>query len=243
MAHPSINSRSPGPSEGPVQDLINAHMSLARSIASRFRHRGIDLDDLEQVALLGLTKAARRFDPDAGHNFLSFAVPTIRGEVRRHFRDSGWMVRPPRRIQELQAQIAGADNELTQRFGRSPRPSEIADHLDAPLDDVVEALAADGCFAPASLDLPIGDGTAGLGDFLSAEDRGVEQAEAAMMLSPLLRKLSARDRQILHLRFHKEHTQAEIATSVGLTQAQVSRVLTRILTDLRAGLGSAAEAA
>ncbi len=125
--------------------LIAQHIAIARSVAARYRNRGVDLEDLEQVAMLGLTKAAHRFDPDAGHDFLSYAVPTIRGEVRRYFRDSGWVVRPPRRVQELQARIARADNELCQLLGRSPRPTEVADHLDAPLDDVVEALSADGC--------------------------------------------------------------------------------------------------
>jgi RNA polymerase sigma-B factor len=219
-----------------TRQLIETNAAVARSMASRYRNRGIDLDDLEQVALLGLTKAAQRFDPAAGHDFLSFAVPTIRGELRRHFRDSGWMVRPPRRVQDLQTRIAGAQEELESRLGRSPRPSEIAAHLAEDVSDVVEALAADGCFTPTSLDAPVADGSSSLGDLMGEEDRALAQAEAKVMLDPLMRGLSARDRRIVRLRYYQEKTQQEIADAVGLTQAQVSRVLTRILADLRAGL-------
>ena len=219
-----------------TDELIEANLGVARSIASRYRNRGIDLDDLEQVALLGLTKAAQRFDPNAGHDFLSFAVPTVRGELRRHFRDSGWMVRPPRRVQDLQTRIASAQEELESRLGRSPRPSEIAAHLDEDTSDIVEALAADGCFTPTSLDARVADGSSSLGDLLGHEDRALAQAEAKVMLDPLMRGLTGRDRRIVRLRYYQEQTQQEIAESVGLTQAQVSRVLTRILTDLKAGL-------
>ncbi len=219
-----------------TRQLIETNAAVARSMAARYRNRGIDLDDLEQVALLGLTKAAQRFDPAAGHDFLSFAVPTVRGELRRHFRDSGWMVRPPRRVQDLQTRIAGAQEELEPRLGRSPRPSEIAAHLEEDTSDVVEALAADGCFTPTSLDAPVADGSSSLGDLLGEEDRSLAQAEAKVMLDPLMRGLTARDRRIVRLRYYQEQTQQEIADSVGLTQAQVSRVLTRILADLRAGL-------
>ena len=219
-----------------TRQLIETNAAVARSMASRYRNRGIDLDDLEQVALLGLTKAAQRFDPAAGHDFLSFAVPTIRGELRRHFRDSGWMVRPPRRVQDLQTRIAGAQEELESQLGRSPRPSEVAGHLGEDTSDVVEALAADGCFTPTSLDARVADGSSSLGDLLGEDDRALAQAEAKVMLDPLMRALSARDRRIVRLRYFQERTQQEIADTVGLTQAQVSRVLTRILADLRSGL-------
>ncbi|MDT0182796.1 sigma-70 family RNA polymerase sigma factor [Microbacterium sp. ARD31] len=221
----------------PVEVLIEDNLALARSMAARYRNRGIDLDDLEQVALLGLTKAAQRFDPDAGHDFLSYAVPTIRGELRRHFRDAGWMVRPPRRVQDLQARIATAQRELEAELGRSPRPSEVARQLDEGIDDVVEALSADGCFTPTSLDGTVGDGTSTLGDLLGADDRAMESAEARVVLDPVVRTLSERDRRIVRLRFFDECTQQEIAEDIGLTQAQVSRVLTRILADLRERLG------
>ena len=229
------------PSESPASrqltdQLIVANAGVARSMASRYRNRGIDLDDLEQVALLGLTKAAQRFDPDAGHDFLSYAVPTIRGELRRYFRDAGWMVRPPRRVQELQSRISRAQRELESRLGRSPRPSEVALHLDEDLDAVVEALTADGCFMPTSLDGPVGDGSATLGDLLADQDAALDSAEARVVLEPVVGRLPERDRLILQLRFIEERTQQEIAESVGLTQAQVSRVLTRILAGLRSQL-------
>lgn len=226
-----------------TDDLIEANLAMARSIARRYRNRGIDLDDLEQVALLGLTKAARRFDPDAGHDFMSYAVPTVRGEIRRHFRDAGWMVRPPRRIQDLQARIAGAQEELEARLGRSPRPSEIAVQLGEELADVVEALAADGCFTPTSLDMTAADGSSTLGELLGGEDADLASAEARIMLAPVVAHLSARDRRILQLRFYDVRTQQEIAEDVGLTQAQVSRVISRILAQLRAGLVGTSAAA
>jgi len=205
-------------------------------MAARYRNRGIDLEDLEQVALLGLTKAAHRFDPDLGHDFMSFAVPTIRGELRRHFRDLGWVVRPPRRVQELQARIGKAQSELEQSLGRSPRPSEVAAHLDCDLDDVVEALAADGCFTPTSLDTPLDDVATTLGDMIGEEDATVEAVEAKVVLEPLIAELPARERRILFMRFYEERSQQDIADAVGITQAQVSRILARLLTQLRDGL-------
>ena len=229
--------------DGLVEQLIEANIPLARSMAARYRNRGIDLDDLEQVALLGLTKAAQRFDPDAGHDFLSYAVPTVRGELRRHFRDSGWMIRPPRRVQDLQGRISVAQNELEALLGRSPRPTEIAAHIGERLSDVIEALSADGCFTPTSLDGVVGDGSSTLGDLIGGEDSALESAEARIVLAPVVRRLSPRDRRIVQLRFVDERTQQEIAHDVGLTQAQVSRVLTRILASLREHLGDARIAA
>ena len=219
-----------------IDELIETNVGVARSMASRYRNRGIDLDDLEQVALLGLTKAAQRFDPRAGHDFLSYAVPTIRGELRRHFRDAGWMVRPPRRVQDLQSRISRAQEDLECQLGRSPRPSEVASHLGVEIDEVIEALTADGCFTPTSLDGPVGDGSSSLGDLLGFEDRSVVAAEARIVLEPLVATLPERDQRILRMRFVDEATQQEIAEAVGLTQAQVSRVLTRILAALRADL-------
>ena len=226
-----------------VRQLIETNAAVARTMASRYRNRGIDLDDLEQVALLGLTKAAQRFDPRAGHDFLSFAVPTIRGELRRHFRDSGWMIRPPRRVQDLQARIAGVQDELAAELGRSPRPTEVADRLGDDVGDVVEALAVDGCFTPTSLDAIVGDGSSRLGDLLGQDERALAWVEAKVMLDPVVRRLSPRDRRIVRLRFYEERTQQEIAVAVGLTQAQVSRVLARILEDLRADLSGRSPAA
>lgn len=241
----SLRDEHPGtPGTRALTDaLVETNIGVARSIARRYRNRGIDLDDLEQVALLGLTKAAQRFDASAGHDFLSYAVPTVRGELRRHFRDSGWMIRPPRRVQDLQGRISRAQHELEASLRRSPRPSEIAEHLGEDLDAVVEALSADGCFTPTSLDLTVAEGTSTLGDLIGGEDRAIESTEARIVLAPVVRELSDRDRRIVHLRFYEERTQQEIAEAVNLTQAQVSRVLTRILASLRAGLAEERSAA
>lgn len=219
-----------------VEQLIKDHIEVARSISSRYRNRGVDADDLEQVALLGLTKAAQRFDPDAGHDFMAFAVPTIRGEVRRHFRDAGWVVRPPRRVQELQARITRAHADLEQQLGRSPRPSDVASHLDVDLDDVIEALSADGCFTPTSLDTPLTDAATTIGDLIGDDSAATEELEAKVVLEPLLARLAPREQRIVFMRFYEDRSQQEIADAVGLTQAQVSRLLRRILTDLRTEL-------
>jgi RNA polymerase sigma-B factor len=218
--------------------VIVLHLDLAHAEASRYRSRGIPLDDLRQVAALALTKATRGYDVSSGHDFLSYAVPTIRGELRKHFRDHGWMIRPPRRIQELQARINRAEQELSSRLGRSPQPAEIAQHLDECTESVIEALASDGCFVPASLDHPAGgDGSTSLGDLLPLDDASHSASEARVMLRPVLRRLGERDRQILAMRFCEGLTQREIADRIGVTQMQVSRLLTRILGQLRTSVG------
>ena len=218
-----------------IEQLVLVNLGVAHAIAMRYRNRGISGDDLEQVARLGLVKAAQGFDPARQNDFLAYAVPTIRGEVRKHFRDHGWTVRPPRRIQELQSRIMAAATELTHALGRSPRPSELAQHLDSSVEEIEEALSADGCFSPSSLDRPVSDedGSASLGDLLPSEDADHDAAEARLMLAPAIRRLSERDRLILHLRFFKGLTQEEIAQEIGVTQMHVSRLLSKILNELR----------
>ena len=227
-----------------VDQLIEANAAVARTMAARYRNRGIDGDDLEQVALMGLVKAARRFDPTAGHDFMSYAVPTVRGELRRHFRDSGWMIRVPRRVQQMQARIKDAQQELESRLGASPRPSQVAAHLDVDVDEVIEALAADGCFRPASIDSRGDDQERGtIADALGDEDRELSALVARLALDTAVNRLSEREQQILRWRFEDERTQQEIADLVGLTQAQVSRTLTRILNRLRTDLSEPRSAA
>ena len=217
--------------------VVELNLCVARSLAHRYRDRGLDVEDLEQVAYLALVKAAHRFDPDAGHDFLSYAVPTIRGELRRHFRDVGWVVRPPRRIQELQGRVADVQMDLTCRLGRSPHAGELAEELDEQRSDVEEALGAEGCFVPASLDRPVGErGTASVGDLLRSEDDDRGRAEARIVLAPVVQQLTERDRRILRLRFFEDRTQREIGEDIGVTQMQVSRLLSRILDDLREAL-------
>jgi RNA polymerase sigma-B factor len=147
------------------------------------------------------------------------------------------MVRPPRPIQKLQADVARADNELTQTLGRSPRVREVADHLGVPEEDVLEALSADGCFTPTSLDLPVGEqGNGVLGDTLAGEDSAMDEAEARIMLMPAVKALPQREQQVLYLRFFRQQTQSQIAEEIGVTQMQVSRILSRVLTQLRGEL-------
>jgi len=220
-----------------LSEVVELNMGVADAIASRYRRRGVADDDLHQVAYLALTKAARNFDPDAGHDFLSYAVPTIRGELCRYFRDSGWMVRPPRKVQELQSRIFATQSELSLTLGRSPSPREVAKFLDEPLGDVEEALAAEGCFTPTSLDRTIGsDSDLTVGDLLRGSDASGSAAEARVVLAPLVRRLSERDKQVLRLRFFEDCTQQEIAQAIGVTQTQVSRLLSRIFCELRDGL-------
>ena len=219
-------------------EVVLLNVEIAESIVMRYRNRGVPAEDLVQVGCLGLVKAARGFDPTKSDSFLAYAVPTILGEVKRFFRDNAWVVRPPRRIQELQAEISSTTAALTHSRGHVPSVEEIADELDVDPKDVEEALAADGCFSPSSLDRPKSDGeTSSLNDVLGRDEPGFDRAEAVVALAPLCRNLCDRDRRILYLRFFHEWTQARIAEEFGVTQMQVSRLLTRILKELRSKLG------
>jgi RNA polymerase sigma-B factor len=218
-------------------EVVVLNMRVAKAIARRYRRRGLPEDDLEQVAYVGLVNAVNRFDPSHGRDFLSFAVPTIAGEVKRYFRDFGWVVRPPRRMQELQSRISDAARSLSQSLGRSPKPSEIAAELGLDPEEVIEVLSIDGAFAPVSLDVPVGqDDSATLGDLIPGEELGYGDAEARAILGPAVRALPDRDRRILELRFFAGWTQEQIAQDIGVTQIQVSRRLARIFTSLRARL-------
>ena len=221
------------------EELIRLNMRVAADATRRFRGRGIAAEDLEQVAYVGLVKAVQGFDPDRGHDFLSFAIPTIRGEVRRHFRDLGWTVRPPRSIQETQSKIIACEGALYQELGRAPKPSEIAAHLGLDVDAVVEALGASGCFAPVSLDVTTSDDDEALAARLGSMDDGFDVAEARALLAPLLSRLSARERKIVEMRFFRGCTQAEIGQEIGVTQMQVSRLLARLMNRMREQLNVA----
>ncbi len=224
-----------------LQDqIVEINMQIAVDVARRYRSRGVALDDLEQVAYLGLVKAARGFDPERETDFLSYAVPTIRGEVRRYFRDHGWTVRPPRTVQQAQARITAVESDLCQELGRAPRPTEIAERLDIDLGLVVEALAANGCFSPTSLDATPVDGEGGIGERLGGDDASFDSAEARVALKPLLAHLDRRERIMLEMRFFKGATQSEIGEVLGITQMQVSRLLSALLARLRDEIGSLA---
>ena len=221
-------------------EAIRLNMVVATDVARRYHGRGIAAEDIDQVAYLGLVKAVRGFNPAVGDEFLSYAVPTLRGEIRRYFRDAGWAVRPPRSVQEVQARVTAADAELTQRLGRGPRPAEIAVHIDAPLHLVIDALSASGCFSPVSLDAPRPDGeiTESPIDRMGDVDPAFASAEARLALAPLMDSLPARDRRIIELRYFENRTQAQIGAEVGVSQEQVSRLLSNILRKLRDSLAA-----
>jgi RNA polymerase sigma-B factor len=234
----------PAEAEQLYEQVVLLNVEIAESIVLRYRNRGVPVEDLVQVACVGLVKAVRGFDVDKSSNFLSYAVPTILGEVKRFFRDSAWVVKPPRRVQELQAQISAATARITHSSGETPTAEAIAAELGVEPAEVEEARAADGCYSPSSLDRTMttgdDDGTQ-LGDLIGADDLGFDRAEALVALRPLCRQLSERDRRIVYLRFFCEWTQARIAEEFGVTQMQISRLLSRILTRLREELGSLEE--
>lgn len=228
---------SPDERDRLLDEVVRVNVPVAESIARRFARRGESVDDLTQAACVGLVQAVRRFDPTLGHDLLTFAVPTMTGEVKRHFREHAWTVKPPRRIQELQIHISSAAAALAQELGRSPRPSEIADYLDVDVADVEEALSADGCYDAASLEDqgPGGDGYV-LADLVEDIEDGYSQVEAVTMLRSVCPHLQPRDKRILYLRFYHGLTQQQIAAEIGVTQMQVSRLLRHILRSLRNSL-------
>lgn len=220
-------------------EVVRLHLDVALDLARRYHGRGLHADDLDQVACLGLVKAVRAFDATLGPDFLSFAVPTVRGELRRYFRDAGWVVRPPRSVQEAQAEVVGAEAELVQRLGRHPVSDEIATHLGIPESLVRECRDAAGCFHPVSLDAPHPVEETSPTSTLGAPDPAFASAEARVALQPLLAALDERERTMLQMRFFEHRTQAEIGAVVGLSQEQVSRALAGLLARLRRALDAA----
>ncbi|GAA5152843.1 SigB/SigF/SigG family RNA polymerase sigma factor [Pseudonocardia eucalypti] len=216
--------------------LVTGYWPLAGNLARRYANRGESLEDLRQVALLGLVQAIDHFEPERGTGFLAYAVPTIRGELRRHFRDRGWAMRVPRRIKDLHVSVHSVLGELSQDLGRAPRPSEIAERLDVPVDEVIECLDAAQAYRCDSLDKTLGE-TDGdnqrLGDMLGAEDPDLELVEDVQALRPMLAELPARERRILLMRFYANLTQTQIAERIGLSQMHVSRLLGQTLGQLR----------
>jgi RNA polymerase sigma-B factor len=203
--------------------LVARFMPLALHLARRY-HTRADNDDLAQIASIGLLKAIDRFDPDRGLAFSSFAVPTILGELKRYFRDHGWTVRVPRDVQDLTLRLDRAVERLTGALGRAPTTAELAEHLNATAEQVVEALAAHSAHRPDSLDRPLADGREETMSHVGgANDPNFERAEDAATINALLPALSERDRTILQLRFHHDLTQAEIGRRVGVSQMQISR--------------------
>ncbi|MDH2415529.1 sigma-70 family RNA polymerase sigma factor [Nocardioides sp. CER19] len=226
-----------------LDEVILLNRGVADAVASRYRRRGVPIEDLQQAAYEGLVKAVNRWDSSHGKPLLTYAVPTIRGELQRHFRDHGWTVRPPRRVQELQWQVSGCIAELTQALGREPSDTEVQEQLGITDTEYADAMTAFGCFQPTSLDQPVGpEAAATLGDLIpdqATEEAGTDQlaaADARATLGPAVRSLPSRDRRILYLRFFEEQTQEQIGEELGVTQMQVSRLLARILRDLRGAI-------
>jgi RNA polymerase sigma-B factor len=215
--------------------VVAAYQGLAYSLASRFAQRGEELDDLNQVALIGLLKAIDRFDPTRGAELTTFATATILGELKRHLRDRSWSVRLPRRVHDLHLRAQQSIDELTQELGRPPSLLEIGQRIDAPVEDVVEALDAGGLRHNASLEAPLTTGEDhSLTNRLGDRDQRLAEVDGRLTLSPLLARLPARQQQILNLRFVVGCSQTEIASLVGVSQMQVSRLLSRSLAQLRA---------
>lgn len=216
-----------------LEQVIETNMRMAAQVASRYARRGVPVEDLQQVAYMALIKAVHKYECGPDRNFMAYAVPTIRGELRKYFRDLGWSVRPTRRIQETQGRIRGCEDELVQALGRPPRPSEIAEHLDLEVDTVIEALSANGLFQPSSLDAVGANSEEAVGSHLGVEETGYRSAEARVALAPVLSRLSERDRVMLEMRFWHGATQAEIGEVLGVTQMQVSRLLSNLMARLR----------
>ncbi|MEV8375952.1 sigma-70 family RNA polymerase sigma factor [Kribbella sp. NPDC056861] len=223
-----------------LEEIVELNIEIARGIARRYRDRGAEADDLEQVACLALTKAASGFRPESGTPFIGYAIPTIRGELKRYFRDAAWTVRIPRRLQELQGAITTKVPLLEQELHRPPTTEEIAEYLGATVGEITEARAARGCFKVLSLDRPGGDGDDGLdlaGSIPAAPDESVARFETLDQLAPLLEGLDDRARRILHLRFVETKSQTQIGEAIGCSQMQVSRLLKATLERLRIQLG------
>jgi RNA polymerase sigma-B factor len=218
-------------------DLVEEHAPLAHFLARRFSNRGEPVDDLVQVALVGLLKAVERFDPDRGLQFSTFATPTILGELKRHFRDRGWAVRVPRRVQELHLQLGRIVAALGQEQGRSPTPAEVADRAGVSEEEVLEAMEAGSLYRLVSLDAPATrdeEETSELVACMGDDDPAFKQIEHRSELDELLGVLPDRERRIVELRFFEGMTQSEIAEQVGVSQMHVSRLLARSLEMLRA---------
>ena len=219
------------------EELIERYMPLARSLALRYRRASEPLDDLVQVASVGLVKAVDRWDAERGLAFSSYAVPTILGELRRYFRDSTWDVRPARDLQELCLAVEEAREHLWGRLGRSPTVADLAERLDRSEEEVVEALQATEGRSVRSLDAPVHDeeeDSASAGDLIGHEDAGYERVEAGVTLERLTGILDDRAKEILRLRFQEDLLQSEIAERVGCSQMHVSRIIRSSLEKLYA---------
>ncbi len=226
-----------------LDEVIVLNRVVAEAVANRYRNRGVAVEDLHQAAFEGLVKAVHKFDPTVRPDLLTYAVPTIRGEVQRWFRDQSWMVRPPRRLQELQWRVSRSIDTLSQELGREPTGAELIADIGCSERELAETERSFGCFHPPSLERPLSaDTSVTLGDTLESHDEERSAVEARVMLGPVLEDLPDRDRRILYLRFVEDRSQKEIGLELGVTQMQVSRLIERILRDLRRQLAEPSSA-
>jgi RNA polymerase sigma-B factor len=219
--------------------LVSLHLPLVEHCARRFRNRGEPFEDLVQVGTIGLIKSIDRFDLERGVEFSTYATPTIIGEIKRYFRDKGWAIRVPRRLQELRMQIGTTTSELTQVLGRSPTPRELAEAIGCTIEDIVEGIESGNAYSTLSLDAADDsgeDGGVSMLDMMGLDDEELEQVEIRESIKPLLEALPSREKRILLLRFFKNKTQSEIAAEIGVSQMHVSRLLGRTLEQLRTSL-------
>jgi RNA polymerase sigma-B factor len=218
--------------------LVELHLPLVEHLARRFRNRGEAYDDLVQVGTIGLIKSVDRFDIERGVEFSTYATPTIVGEIKRHFRDKGWSIRVPRRLQELRLALAAATADLTQELGRSPTVAELAMRIEVSEEEILEGIESANAYSTLSLDAPDSRESDGpsMVDAIGADDDALIGVEDRESLKPLVAKLAPREKKILLLRFFRGMTQSQIAAEVGVSQMHVSRILTRTLEQLRQGL-------
>ncbi|MFD8330287.1 RNA polymerase sigma factor SigF [Streptomyces lydicus] len=220
--------------------LIEMNMSMVRYVARRYRNRGDDMEDIVQVGTIGLIKAIDRFDLTREVEFSTFAIPYILGEMKRFFRDTGWAVHVPRRLQELRSDLAKAKELLHNKLDRDPTVRELSDHLNLSEDEVIEGIVAANGYTAGSLDTPADSAPAEqsrtVADLIGEEDPAMEKVENLQTLAPLMEKLDAREHRLIELRFGQELTQAEIGAELGVSQMHVSRLLSRTLSKLRAGM-------
>ncbi len=238
----SKNRSGVSPDRRQRDELVTAHLGLAHQLARRFANRGEAHDDLVQVASVALVRAAERFDPERGIMFSTFAAASIVGELKRHFRDRGWAVRAPRRLQELFLEIGTTVERLNQELGRAPTVPELAAAIDASEADILEALEAGQGYRASSLDAPLVEGQT-MADSLGADDDGYNRVEHRSALSKAMESLSVRDRTIVNLRFVEGLSQSQIAVQLGVSQMQVSRLLAACLRQLRSNMDAKEQSA
>ncbi len=222
-------------------ELVRLHLPLVDHCARRFANRGEPLEDLVQVGTIGLIKSVDRFDTDRGVEFSTYATPTIIGEIKRYFRDKGWAIRVPRRLQELRMSIGSVTGELSQQLGRSPTPGEIAERLGVTLEEVLEGIESSNAYSTLSLDDGDNDDEGGnsMLESLGIDDEALAHVEIRESIKPLIEQLPPREKRILLLRFFRGMTQSQIAEEIGVSQMHVSRLLTRTLQQLRSSLSEA----